>query len=155
MNELTSALVAFGLGSAGTYLATQWKVRAELEGMYDQSLRDARIKVYQKLWRNLQPLAKYARPEPVTYQTLQQLSEDLRAWYFERGGLYFSGPARDAYFALQEALAQVHRDRDATVMPQSELDDATFETLRQRGSALRTAMAGDVGTRRSPLLGLD
>jgi hypothetical protein len=155
MSELVSGLVAFSLGSIGTYLATQWKVRAELEGEYDQSLRDARIRVYQELWASLQPLAQYARPGPVTYQAIHQLTTDLRAWYFEKGGLYFSDKARDAYFALQEALAGVQSKRPATMAIQTELEDATVERLRQQGSALRTAMAADVGTRRAPLLALD
>lgn len=155
MNELTSELVALALGSAGTYVAIQWKLRAELEGKYDQSLRSARIKVYQTLWVSLQPLAKYARPGPVTYQAVARLSEELRVWYFEIGGLYFSGPARDAYFTLQDGLAEVQREGLAKGARESELDDDTFERLRQLGSALRTAMAADVGTRRGPLLGED
>jgi hypothetical protein len=155
MSELVSALLAFSLGSLGTYLTTQWKVRAELEGEYDQSLRDARIRVYQKLWASLQPLAKYARPGPVTHQAIHQLSAELRTWYFEKGGLYFSDKARDAYFTLQHALAEVQSHRPATVAIQTELDDATFEKLRQQGSALRSAMAADVGTRRTALLALD
>jgi hypothetical protein len=155
MSEFPSALLAFALGSAGTYLTTQWKVRAELEGEYDKSLRDARVRVYQELWARLQPLAKYARPGPVTYQTIHQMATDLRTWYFEKGGLYFSEKARDAYFTLQEALAEVLNNRPVTMVMQTELEDVTFETLQQRGSALRTAMAADVGTRRTPLLAVD
>lgn len=155
MSELLSAFLAFALGSLGTYLATQWKVRAELEGEYDKSLRDARIKVYQELWASLQPLAKYARPGPVSYQTIHQMATELRTWYFEKGGLYFSDRARDAYFKLQDALAEVLNNRPATMVIQTELEDVTFEALRQRGSALRTAMAADVGTRRTPLLAVD
>jgi hypothetical protein len=155
MSELVTTLVGLAVGSLGTYFGIQWKVRAELAGDYDKSLRDARVKVYQELWSSLQPLAKYARPGPVTYQTIAQMAGELRGWYFEKGGLYFSERARDAYFLLQEALAEALKNRPVTTTPQTELESLAFETLRQRGSALRTAMAADVGTRRTPMMAVD
>ena len=38
---------------------------------------------------------------------LRQFSADLRDWYFERGGMYLSRSAREAYGKVQEALSSV------------------------------------------------
>lgn len=144
-------IFTFALGVFGSYLGLHWKVRKDLESEYDKTLRDARLRVYQTLWQSLEPMAKYAREERVTFQTLRDLSGELRSWYFGEGGLYLSESTRDAYFALQDALdPYVTRENQS-----GSLDDVAFERLRKLGSQVRTAMAADVGTRNEPLLKTD
>src|SRR5262249_12223580 len=78
-----------------------------------------------------------------------ELSVSLRKWYFQKGGLYLSSEARQAYLDLQDALTVVvtsARWRDADVG--EEVDGDTFEALRHLGSWLRTTLTYDVGTRR-------
>jgi hypothetical protein len=135
------------LGALTTYVVAILKLRRELEYKYDTDLRDKRIPQYLALWKLLEDLAKYARPRQLTFADLQQLSASLRQWYFEQGGLFLSDKSRDAYFALQEEIKEVLA---GGVPPQSEVDETTYEALRQKGSTLRTALTQDVGTRKAP-----
>lgn len=137
------------LGAITTYLVAILKLRRELEYKYDTDLRDKRIPQYLELWKLLEDLAKYARPKQLTFDDLRILTASLRQWYFEKGGLFLSDKSRDAYFALQDKIKAVS-DRDKS--PQSEVDETTYEMLRKTGSALRTALTQDVGTRKAPQL---
>lgn len=153
MTQVAVAVIAL-LGTlvtvAVTALVTAAKVRRDLESEYDIRLRADRLTAYRKLWLSLQPLARYARPTPVTHQVVGRLFGQLRAWYFQDGGIFLSHHARDAYFALMDELRElVAREPSDSAR---ELDFEAFETLRQLGSDLRTAMVNDVQTRRSSAL---
>lgn len=145
--DRTAIAVAAVTGLAGLIAGiagTAYKSRKALEADYDISRRKARTDVYQKLWGELQVLAKYS-PPPFGRETVVKLSVALRRWYFEQGGIFLSKRARNAYFDLQEALVQTLERLD---------DPAPLrELLRGRGSSLRTAMAADIATRDPPRLG--
>jgi hypothetical protein len=142
------------------YVGTRRRVLAELEGRYDAELRDSRLRVYPQLWAALEPLAKYAREPPgrPRRSEIENLARSLRRWYFEEGGLYLSAEAREAYFQLQDALTAVIESKKwkagkskrwkAGSDASEEIDEQTFEALRQIGSWLRTTLTYDVGTRR-------
>jgi hypothetical protein len=146
----TLALIGTLVTVSVTALVTAAKVRRDLESGYDISLRGDRLLAYKELWRSLQPLAKYARPAPLTYRLLGGLIRELRAWYFATGGMFLTTPSREAYFALMDELTDV-LVRAPTDLSQ-EVDLPKFERLRQLGSDLRTAMVEDVQTRRGSLL---
>jgi hypothetical protein len=155
MSDAIVAVIGLvGAASAATiaaYAGTKHRIRAELEGQYDAELRNSRLGVYHALWRALEPLAKYAR-EPLGYpkrEEINKLSASLRRWYFQKGGLYLSAESRQAYFDLQEALTVVvTSERWAATDVAAEVDEDTFEALRQLGSWLRTTLTYDIGTRR-------
>ena len=143
-------------GSASAYLAARWKAHKDLEADYDRELRGARIAAYRALWTLLEPLARYAPPGPLTAAVAADLASALRGWYFQTGGLFLSDESRRAYFALQEvraaALAPTPNGTPPAAPagdPAGELGGATRTALRRAGSALRTATARDVGTRRT------
>lgn len=142
-------LVAGGLvGMMATYVSAKQKFREDLQAKYDETLHNTRIKTYQQLWGRLDVLAKYARPEVVTPDRLRQLAAELRKWYFETGGLFLTDSSRDAYFALQDAIVAELKKKQP---PDTKLDDtAAFETIRETGSDLRTALATDLRSRRQP-----
>lgn len=153
MTQIVAAVLAlFGtVVTVGvTAYVTAAKVRRDLESEYDISLRTERLAAYQELWRSLQPLAKYARPVPVTYRLAGSLIGELRAWYFQNGGIFLSYGARDAYFALMDELRELLAGAPSD--PSVELDFVAFQTLRELGSNLRTTMVEDVQTRRSSAL---
>ena len=153
MTQVTAAVLAlFGtLVTVGvTAYVTAAKVRRDLESEYDISLRTERLTAYRELWRLLQPLAKYAQPAPVTYWLAGSLIRELRAWYFQTGGIFLSSHARDAYFELMDELRELLAGAPST--PSSKLDFVAFQTLRELGSALRTATVDDVQTRRGSAL---
>lgn len=153
MTQVAVAVIAL-LGTLVTVAVTAYvtaaKVRRDLESEYDISLRTDRLTAYRALWRSLQPLAKYARPAPVTYRVVGGLIGELRAWYFQNGGIFLSYRARDAYFALMDELRELlaRAPSDTSL----ELDFEKFQKLRELGSDLRTAMVDDVQTRRSSAL---
>jgi hypothetical protein len=98
----------------------------------------------------MQVLAKYARPEPVTASRLRKLAEELRGWYFEVGGLFLSDDSRDRYFDLQDAIVdELKKKRDDE---NQELDHASFEAIRKKGSTLRTSLSSDLRSRNAPRL---
>ncbi len=138
------------VGAFITYILAILKLRKELEIKYDTNLRDKRIPEYKELWKLLEDLAKYARPKQLTVDDLHKLTASLRQWYFEEGGIFLSDSSRDTYFALQEAIKEVLAGRSQA--PESEIDEPTYEMLRAKGSALRTALTRDVGTRKAPKL---
>jgi hypothetical protein len=95
--------------------------------MIDTDLRTRRIEVYADLWQKTGLLPQWPRNHELTYQELQHLTSDLRAWYFERGGIYLSTSARKAYGDLQESLESALRDKKAGKV--SDLDYEAFEAI--------------------------
>lgn len=147
MNQLGPLLLTGVVSVAGTYLATRWKVRRDLEARYDASLRDLRLKTYEKLWAHTGLLAAFARSGYPTQVELGELAKELRDWYFDEGGLYLSTRARDAYFRLQRALRTLLNSSRWKEKNLTELDPESFEHLREIGSRLRSQLTYDVGTR--------
>jgi len=151
--DLLKAIIGFLLGALSSYVGLYWKVKKELQAQYDKELRAERLKVYAALWKQLQPRAKYSRPDRVTASSLKKMSVDLRQWYFEVGGLFMSERTRDDYFALQDELVEkISASQDHL---DCELSDKDFEALRKKGRRLRTATTIDVGSRNKPLIGDD
>ena len=138
------------IGFVSTYLAAVVKLRKELEQEYDKNLRAKRIEMYAPLWQLTSLFPKYGTRQPVTIANVQSLSDNLRHWYFDQGGMFLTPESRDRYFALQEALKPVVQSQDP---PANELPLEQFEAFRKKGSELRTALVIDVGTRKDPTIG--
>ena len=146
MDAVLLASLTFVLG-----LATNWATtRRTLALQYDTELRRDRLKVYAELWSRLEVLNKYGRSSTrLSRVDAEKLVRELKQWYFQVGGIYLSEPARDDYFALQDALE--HAIATATRRGSGSLestDDAAFEFVRLRSSRLRTSLTRDVGTRK-------
>lgn len=150
MTELAAAVIGALVGGLVTFSTTRWQIRKELEFEYDKDLRERRIAEYRKLWKLVELFALYSRPvEAVTHGAVRRLSNDLRHWYFHDGGFYLSVEARDAYFALQEALV---KELQASENPSAAISEVVYERVRKQASALRTSLVADVGTRRAPAI---
>ncbi len=133
--------------STSTTLA-EWQRRKQRESELNNYLRSERLPAYKELWACLEPLAKYARPAPFTFKAAANLSESMRNWYFNIGGIYLSERCRKTYFALQETLQNLIdvpliEEKDDDVLSESD-----FEFIRQKSSELRATLAEDLGTRR-------
>lgn len=136
-----------------TYLSISVRNRKELEAKYDLDLRSRRIEVYRDLWKRLQSLSLYARTGTFKKKSAAELSEKLREWYFEIGGLFLSERTRDEYFDIQRELESIIEDNtigdgEDLAIKKSDESESWFERLRAKGSSLRTGMARDVGTRK-------
>jgi hypothetical protein len=145
---LITAIAGGLLGLVASYLGVQWKIHRDLEARYDSSLRDLRLKVYAELWALLKPLAAFGPRDDVSRQELDEMTGRLRDWYFDRGGLYLSTEAREAYFRLQRGLRVIVSSQRWQRDDLQQLDQTSFEHLRRIGSRLRTKLTLDVGTRR-------
>jgi hypothetical protein len=139
----------FGLisGALLAYLGAVLKFRKDLEAAYDKDLREKRIEVYKELWSQLQLLARFDQPEPLTPRNLEKLSVAMRVWYFETGGLYLSEEARVTYFDLKRSIKDL---LDSNRYGNKEvLSDEDSEAMSKKASLLRARLTRDVGTRKS------
>lgn len=149
LQVVAGVLVAI-IGAAATYLGIRRRVMTELESRYDAELRALRLATYTTLWAAMEPLARYAR-EPSGFPTrsaLGTMSKTFRHWYFTDGGLYLATETREAYFEFQSALAAVVTSDRWNELETKQIDEPTFEALREIASRLRTTLTYDVGTRR-------
>ena len=145
--SIVTLVVGALVGIISTYISAKQKFRDDLQAKFNESLHQSRVNTYQKLWEQLQVLAKYARPYPVTHHRLRKLAEDLRKWYFEVGGLFLTDNSRDAYFALHDSIVA---ELAKKIPEDQELSDPSFETIREKGSALRTNLSADLRSRSQP-----
>ena len=152
---LTSVLAAMGgaalvVAGLAAWLGSIWKERIDRhEAMLvqiDVDLRSRRIDAYTPLWSTMKVLPKWPRDDTVSYERLRQFSEDLRAWYFDTGGLYLSKSSREEYGALQDELQRV-LESGRTGKLATEPQDV-YETVRLRCSELRKHLASDIASRR-------
>jgi hypothetical protein len=151
MSAIVAIVVAAAIGAISGIVTTSWKTRKDLESQYDIDLRKQRIDAYRALWKDLQPLAYYSPPTALTYGGLQTLSESLRRWYFEEGGLFLSERTRPPYFHLQQALTELPAASERKA--HMKLDDDTAEIVKALASRLRTSTTEDVATRVRSRLG--
>ena len=140
-----SAVIIAGLAA---WLGKVWADRiAQTQRLMqdiDIDLRTKRIAVYEELWKSTAILPKWPRNKDVTYEQLLQFSETLRTWYFQKGGMYLSlSTHNNAYGPLQDALADVLKTQKS-----GEVSGEDYEKIRLRCSALRTALASDIESRR-------
>jgi hypothetical protein len=140
-----SAVIVAGLAA---WLGKVWADRIaqsqKLLQDIDLDLRKRRIEVYAELWKATALLPKWPKATGVTYEQLLQFSGALRTWYYEKGGMYLSRSThRDSYSPLQDTLAEILQDNKSGL-----ISDQHYESIRRRCSALRTALAGDIESRR-------
>jgi len=109
----------------------------------DTDLRTRRIPVYGELWEKTGILPLWPRNPTLQYADLDQLTRDLRDWYFKRGGMYLSQGARDAYGEVQKHIATVLEKK-----PGGPVTDADYAAIQERCSTLRTELTKDLLSRR-------
>jgi hypothetical protein len=137
------ALVGVAITAIVTYTETRRRLLDDLAHDYDLALRSNRVETYPALWALTEALPQYGKQRVVTISDLLNLIENLRGWYFERGGLFLSPHSRDTYFAFQTALTKATQGHE----PYETIDPKTREQLRESGSSLRTALTKDIRSR--------
>jgi hypothetical protein len=140
-----SAVIFAGLA---TFLGKVWMDRIsrneKLMGDIDLDLRSRRIAVYSELWKATEILPKWPRAEQVTYEQLYGFSKQLRDWYFRNGGMYLSrNTHKSAYGPLQDELSRILKDQ-----PKGLVKPPDYDSVRDRCSQLRSALAEDIESRR-------
>jgi hypothetical protein len=149
MTDIWVAVITgvFGIITGGllTYVSAILKFRKDLEADYDKDLRSQRIRVYKDLWKRLELVARYDRPKPLNTEALRELTESMRIWYFEKGGLYLSEAARTAYFNLKNSIQKALSRPDGA----REFEQFDIPAILTDASLLRAQLTKDVGTRKS------
>jgi hypothetical protein len=147
---LISGLVAGIISAVLTYFGTRSKIRLDLTAEYDKDLRASRLEVYKTLWTLLKPLARYSREGPLTYQLVKNISEEMRDWYFDTGGIYLSRQSRGPYFKMKEVMQAIIDDASLVQRADEPLSEVNIKALLKSGTRLRESLADDIGTRRGP-----
>ncbi len=148
---LISAAAGLGVATIGAIVKGGLAQRAGL----DESLRDARTKLYPTAWHGTGAISLWPKAD-LTWGDLRTLQHDLRDWYFggERpvgsaydgpAGLYLSTNAQLRYREMQHLIGlwlQAAKHEHELV------PDEVYEALRNECSAFRTALTEDLETRR-------
>jgi hypothetical protein len=119
------------------------KATLAFAGVVDTDLRTRRIPVYAELWEKTGLLPMWPWNTELEYKALNELTHDLRDWYFKRGGMYLSTSARDAYFEVQKCINVLLEAGKA-----GRIAHEDYKTVREACSALRTELAEDILSRR-------
>jgi hypothetical protein len=110
----------------------------------DENLRSQRLELYPALWSATAAVSRWPRVD-LTRGTLEELHRTLRSWYYARGGLFLSGPARARYGDVQELIAALLTDNGNA---DDLLAEDWYTDLMKTASSLRTALTQDLDTRR-------
>jgi hypothetical protein len=134
---------------------------------HDESVREARLQVYESLWRKFGFIPRWPRGS-VTPAQLQQLSRSLRDWYFgtspemalatpedgdrtRPGGMHLSAKSREKYNEFQTAIQRLAQTVDGRTADDPISGDA-YDQLQERVSALRAEITEDLLSRRRAFL---
>ena len=88
--------------------STNWETESKPTSVVttrDPETQAKRRTSYESLYRLLKPFARYDRSDELSKTKLEEISKQMRDWYFDVGGLYLSDDCREAYFALKEEIA--------------------------------------------------
>jgi len=141
-----SGVVGIVLTALFGLLTNRQKFREDLQGKYDATLHQQRTDVYLPLWKQLELLARFAPPEPVTTRRLHDLSKTLREWFFHQGGLFLSDDSRHAYLELQMTLVGFVRKHGIS---DQELSETLLDPIQEKTTVLRATLSKDIGSRKS------
>ena len=144
MSDLTTVLVSAIVGGIVSYAGAIIQNMLSSRTRLDESIRDTRLKVYAVLWQKTGLLPKWPRSKNVTYEKLMALSEEMRNWYFEQGGIYLSSRSRKAYGNAQDAMWAI-LDKH----PTGAITDTEYDAIREKLSAMRTELTEDLLSRRA------
>lgn len=148
VDDVLLPLVTGLIGLVTGIIGASWRSGLELAVRYDVSLREKRLDAYADLWGLLQPLDRHAAPEAMAGADARALSDELRDWYHQTGGLLMSRSAQRKFVRLRRAVADASGDA-------GDVDAVQRDIAIQEASSLRTALTGDILSRRGSLLGRD
>ena len=135
------------------------KARLQTRSTIDLALRDARLAAYQELWCLTGKLPQWPRAaqpagDDLMYEDLRKFSQDLRDWYFSKGGWLLSVEARKAYTPVQESLWNdvggvlwdTHAD-GSRHLRHGPVSERHYDQIRERCHELRNELTKDLHSR--------
>src|SRR5947208_6610750 len=103
ISAIVGAIVSYVLAVVQNILNARTKI--------DEELRNERFAVYKVLWKKTELLPQWPHATSVTYEELLRLSEEMRDWYFNEGGIYLSAKSRKSYGKAQDVIQAVLQDK--------------------------------------------
>ena len=131
--------LVFG-GILGALLKYWWDYR----GMVHRELWTKRYEEYKKMFVLAGNFPLYPRKASITYQQLLKISEGMRDWFFEEGGLLLSAKTRNKYFKVQKKIKDLLEVRKA---PDQTIENIEYDDVRDLFSQFRRAMTDDLMSR--------
>lgn len=150
MADKASIIIISSLvGASVSYLGAVIKNTLDTKSKINESLLEKRTESYKILWDKTRLLPSWPRDATVTYEKLIKLSEDLRDWYFDGGGIYLSRNSQKLYAFLQMIITEIVKENKEGVIASNEDDkDNEYDKIRKACSTLRTSMTDDLLSRR-------
>ena len=154
--SVSSLITGFASGiisSVLTYFSTRSKIRLDMRVEYDKTLHDKRLELYKELWPITKPLGRFVPHFSLTYNIVRKAVTDMHEWYFNEGGIYLSKNSRKPYFHLKEQMLRVIDNERLEATPDARIEDKeACNAILNAATSLRTSLADDIRTRRSPWL---
>jgi Zn-dependent oligopeptidase len=143
--ESTITLIVGGLlGGLIKYIFDELKSRSDFHHQAYDTLFKERWNYYQKLWAVSGGLPEWPRNEDLTANDLRDISQRMKDWYFDKGGMMLSQEARQQYGRVQQKLTEVWQK---TEDKQAKITDDLYESVRVEFSHLRGQMTEDLFSR--------
>ncbi|HEU5421247.1 MAG TPA: hypothetical protein VFV41_26415 [Streptosporangiaceae bacterium] len=156
---LLSAAFGATLGAITTFLTTRSAMRLGLEHEYDKTLRDIRLKGYQRLFHLTAQIPRHwlLTPEPSRAE-LREIRTSFHDWYYhaDAHGMFLASDSKSAYITLMNtldaALFEISPSGDTKLCdrPDSKLSPEESHRLLELASDLRHQLAADIGAANPP-----
>ena len=168
MDDLATGVLAALVGGFAGFLTSVVSNLFERRRVIDESVRAARLEVYESLWHKFGYIPRWPA-HAVTPAELQQLSVALRDWYFgaspetalaapgdggggaQPGGMYLSHKSRARYNAFQTAIEGLTGSTGGQAADEPLLQ-ASYDELQTKVSDLRAEITEDLLSRRRVFL---
>ena len=153
-DKITIIIISSLVGALVSYLGAVLKNALDTSSRISEHLLEKRTEQYTLLWDITRAIPRWPRDPSITYKNLEKLSQRLRDWYFDGGGIYLSRRSQDAYGKLQETVDCIYKgktDKEKSAAINSDEADETneYDQIRKKCSTLRTLMTDDLLSRRS------
>ncbi|MBK9983961.1 MAG: hypothetical protein IPP15_16605 [Saprospiraceae bacterium] len=126
----------------GGIIGVLFKYWYDYKAMVYKELWQKRYGTYTKLLQLTGALPLYPEKANLIYKDLFTISEKMRDWYFEEGGLLLSMKTRNKYFEVQKKIQVILKDN----ILDSSLHDH-YDIIRDLFSELRTELTNDLMSR--------
>jgi hypothetical protein len=150
MPDILMIVVSAATGTVGAYLGALWGSSQQARRTIYERIHETRMRVYKDAWKITGVLPRRPNMTSLSSAKVFQLGTELHEWYYQEGGMYLSGGSRRAYSWLQDGVEEVRqRGGDA----EANISASDYELIRSRASDFRTALTGDLLSRRRPPTG--
>jgi hypothetical protein len=87
MSEIVTVIVSAAVGALVAYLGSIWQTRLEARRVIHERVHESRVRLYPAAWKLTGAFPRRPRTESMTYDSLFEVSVQLRDWYYAEGGM--------------------------------------------------------------------